>query len=88
MRQFVNLSMSPFLLSLLFLEFIGLLTINHLKNNSKKFVETFGQLEKKLYFCTRFRKGSRFIKIDKIFFQKSFGSSEKVVILHPLSKRE
>ena len=31
------------------------LTLNHLKNNQKKFVETFGQLEKKLYFCTRFR---------------------------------
>ena len=70
--QFANLSMSPFLLSLLFLEFIELLTINLLKNNSKKFVELFGQLEKKLYFCTRFRKGSRFIKIDKNFFSKKF----------------
>ena len=48
------------------------LTLNHLKNNSKKFVELFGQLEKKLYFCTRFREGSRFIKIDKKFFSKKF----------------
>ena len=48
------------------------LTINRLKNNQKKFVELFGQLEKKLYFCTRFREGSRFIKIDKNFFSKKF----------------
>ena len=57
---------------------IGILISNHLKNNSKIFVEIFCQFKKKLYFCTRFRKGSEFIKIDpKNIFEKRFGSFKK-----------
>ena len=85
MRQFVNESISHLVPS--FLEVNGLLTLNHLKNNSKKFLETFGQFKKLLYFCTRFREGSRFIKIDKNFFQKSFGSSEKSCNFAPAFKK-
>ena len=63
------------------------LTLNHLKNNSKKFLEIFGQFKKLLYFCTRFREGSRFIKIDENFFEKSFGSSEKSCNFAPAFKK-
>ena len=61
---------------------IGILIFNHLKNNSKILVEIFCQFKKKLYFCTRFRKGSEFIKIDqKNIFKKDFGSFEKRLYL-------
>ena len=85
MRQFVNESISYLVPS--FYKVRGLLTLNHLKNNQKIFVEIFGQFKKLLYFCTRFREGSRFIKIDKIFFQKSFGSSEKSCNFAPAFKK-
>ncbi|ERI61396.1 hypothetical protein HMPREF1551_02697, partial [Capnocytophaga sp. oral taxon 863 str. F0517] len=44
-------------------------------------------MEKLLYFCTRFREGSRFIKIDENFFEKSFGSSEKSCNFAPAFKK-
>ena len=89
-RRFFN---SPNFLPLFFQFFLiiifKLLKINYLKNNSKILVEIFGQFKKLLYFCTRFREGSRFIKIDeKFFLKKVLVVREKVVILHPLSKRE
>jgi len=61
---------------------IDILIFNHLKNNSKIFVEIFCQFKKKLYFCTRFRKGSEFIKIDqKIFLKKDLVVSKKRLYL-------
>ena len=55
-----------------------MLIFNYLKNNSKILVEIFCQFKKKLYFCTRFRKGSEFIKIDqKIFLKKDLVVSKK-----------
>jgi len=66
---------------------IGILIINHLKNTSKKLVEIFCQFKKKLYFCTRFRKGSEFIKIDqKIFLKKDLVVSKKGCTFAPAFK--
>ena len=66
---------------------IGILISNRLKNNSKKFVEIFCQFKKKLYFCTRFRKGSEFIKIDqKIFLKKDLVVSKKGCTFAPAFK--
>ena len=66
---------------------IGILIFNHLKNTSKKIVEIFCQLEKLLYFCTRFRKGSQFIKIDqKIFLKKDLVVSKKGCTFAPAFK--
>ena len=60
---------------------------NHLKNNSKKIVEIFCQFKKKLYFCTRFRKGSEFIKIgQKIFLKKDLVVSKKGCTFAPAFK--
>ena len=65
----------------------GILIINHLKNNSKILVEIFCQFKKKLYFCTRFRKGSEFIKIDqKIFLKKDLVVSKKGCTFAPAFK--
>ena len=67
---------------------IGILIFNHLKNNSKIFVEIFCQSKKKLYFCTRFRKGSEFIKIDqKIFLKKDLVVSKKGCTFAPAFKK-
>ena len=64
-----------------------ILTINHLKNNSKILVEIFCQFKKKLYFCTRFRKGSEFIKIgQKIFLKKDLVVSKKGCTFAPAFK--
>jgi len=66
---------------------IGILISNHLKNNSKILVEIFCQFKKKLYFCTRFRKGSEFIKIDqKIFLKKDLVVSKKGCTFAPAFK--
>ena len=66
---------------------IGILIFNHLKNNSKILVEIFCQFKKKLYFCTRFRKGSKFIKIDqKIFLKKDLVVSKKGCTFAPAFK--
>jgi len=66
---------------------IDILIINHLKNNSKIFVEIFCQFKKKLYFCSRFRKGSEFIKIDqKIFLKKDLVVSKKGCTFAPAFK--
>ncbi|EPD29275.1 hypothetical protein HMPREF9331_01421, partial [Capnocytophaga granulosa ATCC 51502] len=69
-------------------EVMEILTINHLKNNSKKFIEIFCQFKKKLYFCTRFRKGSEFIKIgQKIFLKKDLVVSKKGCNFAPAFKK-
>ena len=65
---------------------IGILISNHLKNNSKIFVEIFCQFKKKLYFCTRFRKGSEFIKIDQKFLKKDLVVSKKGCTFAPAFK--
>ena len=74
----------------IFINFGGLgeiLISNHLKNNSKILVEIFCQFKKKLYFCTRFRKGSQFIKIDqKIFLKKDLVVSKKGCTFAPAFK--
>ena len=65
----------------------GILIFNHLKNNSKILVEIFCQFKKKLYFCTRFRKGSEFIKIDqKNIFKKDLVVSKKGCTFAPAFK--
>ena len=66
---------------------IGTLIFNYLKNNLKIFVEIFCQFKKKLYFCTRFRKGSEFIKIDqKTFLKKDLVVSKKSCTFAPAFK--
>ena len=76
-----------FLLPVLPSVIIDILTINHLKNNLKILVEIFCQFKKKLYFCTRFRKGSEFIKIDqKIFLKKDLVVSKKGCTFAPAFK--
>ena len=81
---FLPISSPPVPLSVI----IGILIINHLKNNSKILVEIFCQFKKKLYFCTRFQKGSEFIKIDqKIFFKKDLVVSKKGCTFAPAFKK-
>ena len=80
---FLPISSPPVLSSVI----IGILISNHLKNNSKILVEIFCQFKKKLYFCTRFRKGSQFIKIDqKIFLKKDLVVSKKGCTFAPAFK--